>query len=285
MTLQQAQQQLRFQLNHLYSDTESNNIADWVMQYITGLPRIDRVVNKKIPLLPAQSEQLDRIQKQLLDHKPIQYILNESWFYGMKLYVDENVLIPRPETEELVDWVVKEVKAAGKTELAILDIGTGTGCIPLAIKKALPGCEVYGLDISEGALTVARKNAQLQGLSVHFMHFDILSRTIPEQFPRFGIIVSNPPYIPLSDKDSMADNVVKYEPWLALFVENEDPLVFYREILLFAENNLKEEGWIYFEIHERLGDHLRELVDNTSFKHFQLVKDLQGKNRLLRIQK
>lgn len=285
MTLQQAQQQLRFQLNHLYSDTESNNIADWVMEYITGLPRIDRVVNKKIPLLPAQVEQLDRIQKQLLDHKPIQYILNESWFYGMKLYVDENVLIPRPETEELVDWVVKEVKAAGRTELAILDIGTGTGCIPLAIKKALPGCEVYGLDISEGALTVARKNAQLQGLSVHFMHFDILSRTIPEQFPRFDIIVSNPPYIPLSDKDSMADNVVKYEPWLALFVENEDPLVFYREILLFAENNLKEAGWIYFEIHERLGDHLRELVDNTSFKHFQLVKDLQGKNRLLRIQK
>lgn len=281
MTIQQAQQQLRFQLNHIYSDAESNNIADWVMERITGLPRIDRVTNKTIPLLPAQLTQLDSIQIQLLTHKPIQYILNECWFYGMKLYVDENVLIPRPETEELVDWLVKEVKASGRSDLKILDIGTGSGCIPLAIKKALPGCEVYALDISKAALNVARKNAQLQNLAVHFFHFDIFSDNIPDQFPRFDIIVSNPPYIPLSDKSSMADNVVKFEPWLALFVDNEDPLLFYKSILQFSKAQLTEKGVIFFEVHEALGNRLYEYLKNSGMENIQLSKDLQGKDRMI----
>ncbi len=285
MTLQLAQQQLRFQLNHIYSDAESNNIADWVMEHITGLTRIDRVVNKNIPLLPAQLKQFESIQIQLLAQKPIQYALNESWFYGMKLFVDENVLIPRPETEELVDWIVKEVRTSGKTDLKILDIGTGSGCIPLAVKKSLPGCEVYGLDISEGALMVARKNAQIQDLSVHFFHFDILSGKIPDQFPRFDIIVSNPPYIPFSDKSSMADNVIKHEPWLALFVDNDDPLLFYKGILQFSRVQLNEKGFLFFEIHEAFGRQLQNYLNTLGYSNIQLKKDLQGKDRMICVRK
>ena len=285
MTIQQAQQQLRFQLNHIYSDSESNNIADWVMEHITGLPRIDRVVNKKIPLIPAQISQLASIQTQLLEHKPIQYILNECWFYGMKLFVDENVLIPRPETEELVDWVVKDVKRSGKSTLKILDIGTGSGCIPLAIKKSLPDAEVYGLDISEGALTVARKNAQMQNLSIHLLHVDILSGETPSGIPRFDIIVSNPPYIPLGDKDSMAENVLKYEPWLALFVHDADPLKFYKSITDFSKGNQSEKGLLYFETHEHYAPVIAKFLINQNYKEVETRDDLQGKTRFVRAQR
>ncbi|MEP6748629.1 MAG: peptide chain release factor N(5)-glutamine methyltransferase [Bacteroidota bacterium] len=284
MTIHEASQQLRFQLFHIYDEREADNITDMVMDNITGWKKIDRVVNKTVRLTGTQEKMMDDYTKALLDHKPLQYVLHESWFYGMCLYVDENVLIPRPETEELVDWLVKGIAnltlVAGKS---ILDIGTGSGCIPLAIKKTLPGAAVHSCDISEGALNVAKKNAADQKLGIHFHLLDILSQTDRDQLPLFDIIISNPPYIPHKDKTAMAANVLQYEPHLALFVEDSDPLIFYKAIADFAKNHLAENGSIYLEIHEDMANPLVDLYKQKGFPNIELKKDLQGRDRMVRV--
>lgn len=280
MTIHEGQQQLTIRLYEIYPDREARNIADLVMEKLTGWTRIDRVVNKQVPLRNDQVKELQAFGDQLLQHRPVQYVLNEAWFAGMALYVDEDVLIPRPETEELVEWITAE-SAAGEKALKILDIGTGSGCIPLALKKKWPAADVHAIDISEGALRVARKNASAQNLDVHFHLFDILS---PEEFPlgSFDVIVSNPPYIPLSDKEQMRDNVLKFEPWLALFVENDDPLCFYKAIAVFGRRYLKQGGSLFFEIHEEAGESVTELLKSAGYHSIQLRNDMQGKDRMIR---
>jgi len=266
---------LKFQLFHLYDEREAGNITDLVMEHITGWKKIDRVVNKIVPLSAAQTKTLNAYTLALLDHTPVQYVLHEAWFYDMRLYVDESVLIPRPETEELVDWVVHDTR---NLELGIrhsaLDIGTGSGCIPLAIKKKLPALDVYACDISEAALNTAKKNAIDQQLSVHFHLLDILSPGDRDQLPMFDIIVSNPPYIPQKDKDTMAANVLQYEPALALFVADDDALLFYKAIADFAATHLNKNGAIYLEIHEDKGESVINLYRQRNFSNIELRKDM-----------
>ena len=288
MTIQDAGRHLLSQLSAIYDDREAANIAAWVMEHLTGWTRIDRVVNKDVALTAPQRRQLDNYTTALLAHKPVQYVLHEAWFYGMKLYVDENVLIPRPETEELVDWIVKEASSpgvAGSNPVfpTILDIGTGSGCIALGLKKGLPGAEVHALDVSPGALATANRNATEQKLGITLHEVDFLSEQARAALPPFDIIVSNPPYIPVRDKATMAANVLNHEPHLALFVANNDPLQYYKAIAAFAKKHLNPGGAVYMEIYEEAGNTVLELFRQSGFVHTILKEDLQGKNRMVKV--
>lgn len=275
MTLQQAQQQLKEQLTTIYDSREAGNIADWVMENLTGWSKVDRLMHKQDELSNVQL--LEKYTQELLTHKPVQYVLHESWFCGLKLYVDESVLIPRPETEELVEWISKEAK--GKI---ILDVGTGSGCIPVALKKQLPQTVVYACDVSAKALQVAMKNASLHNTIINFVQLDFLHPSSWSMLPRVDILVSNPPYIPLKDKDSMNPNVVDHEPHIALFVQDNDPLIFYNAIADFAKFNLLPGGCIFVEIHEELAKAVEELFSNKGFSQTVIRKDMQGKERMVR---
>lgn len=295
MTIHEARQYLAMQLNPVYEDREAANIADWVMEHLTGLKKIDRIIHKETPLSATQISLLESYTASLLNHKPVQYVLHEAWFYGLRFYVDENVLIPRPETEELVEWVVEEsriqypgsrsthyVAAPAASGPRILDIGTGSGCIPIALKHHLPAAAVYACDVSAGALQVAQKNAQDLGTAVQFFQVDILQRMNWPSLPEVDVIVSNPPYIPVKDKATMRANVLQHEPHLALFVEDDDPLLFYRTIAGFASRHLRPGGKVYVEIHEDLGPATSALFAGSGFSDVVLKKDLQGKDRMVR---
>ena len=296
MTFYEAQQQLQTTLIELYDDREAANIADWVMEHVTGLRKIDRIMHKQSPLAADKVARLQAYTQELLTHKPVQYVLHEAWFCGMPFYVDEQVLIPRPETEELVDWIVsdvgrKEVEAGskkyevGKTaatpQFRILDIGTGSGCIPVSLKKKLPQAEVFACDVSEGALAVAARNAAAQQTAINFLQVDFLDTESWSALPEVDIIVSNPPYIPERDKQTMLQNVLAYEPHLALFVPDNDALVFYEAIASFAQRTLPEHGCVFVEIHEDLGQQTKELFESKGFS-VEVKKDFQGKNRMVR---
>lgn len=298
MTLHEAQQQLTTSLYSLYDNREAANIADWVIEHVTGMRKIDRIMHKQSPLPPEQLTQIQQHTRELLTHKPVQYVLHEAWFYGMAFYVDENVLIPRPETEELVEWVVEEVRgqkseAGGQKNedssyilpptsyFSILDIGTGSGCIPISLKKKLPYTEVYACDVSEQALAVASKNAATQQTPVQFLQIDFLNTNTWPALPAVDIIVSNPPYIPHHNQNTMLQNVLAYEPHLALFVPNEDPLVFYNAIARFAKEKLRPGGSIFVEIHEDMGEQTKALFELNGFVAF-IKKDLQGKDRMVK---
>lgn len=218
--------------------------------------------------------------KDLQKNRPVQYVAGKTWFYGLEIGVAEGVLIPRPETEELVDWVVKkEFNAA-----VFLDIGTGSGCIPLSIKKSIPNAKVYGADISEVALNIARKNAQNLNLAVNFIDLDILTATAPFEDENLEVIISNPPYIPVEDKKQMALNVLDFEPGLALFVPNESPLIFYEAIADYGVRNLVKNGRLYFEIHESFGAETIAMLKQKGYQNIELQQDLQGKDRMIRAQ-
>ena len=296
MTIHDAGRQLFFQLSHVYDEREAKNISDWVMENITGWSKIDRAINKTVPLSAPQLHLLETYTAGLVAHKPVQYVLHEAWFCGMKLYVDENVLIPRPETEELVEWIIDEARNAksmgpgfgSQRDHAnipaprILDIGTGSGCIALGLKKGIPGAEVHGYDISAGALEVARLNAAEQHLPIELCRLDFLDEQARNELPAFDILVSNPPYIPVKDKATMAANVLNHEPHLALFVANNDPLRYYKAIAAFAMGHLNPGGAIYMEIYEEAGQTVLDLFRHAGFAHTQLKKDLQGKNRMVK---
>jgi len=202
----------------------------------------------------------------------------------MKFYVDKNVLIPRPETEELVDWLVKDSKSELK-HFRILDVGTGSGCIAITLKKKLPDVEMWACDISDGALTVARMNADKFETAIDFVGLDFLNAAERKQLPKFDIIISNPPYVPQKDKDPMKKNVLDFEPHLALFVADENPLIFYDAIADFSKKHLNPAGHIYLEIHEELGDGVKKIFEDEKFGSVEIRKDLQGKNRMVKVQK
>jgi release factor glutamine methyltransferase len=277
MTVHEAQQQLLTSLYDLYDNREAANIADWVMEHITGMRKIDRIMHKQSPLSPDRVAKLEQYTRELLANKPVQYVLHEAWFCGMPFYVDEHVLIPRPETEELVEWVVEE--AGNKT--SILDIGTGSGCIPVSLKKKLPQVKVYSCDVSSPALMVAAKNAAAQNITVHYIQADFLDASTWPRLPSVDIIVSNPPYIPNNNQHSMLPNVLAYEPHLALFVPNEDALVFYDAIARFAQQKLLPGGCIFVEIHEDLGEKTKSLFESKGFVA-EVKKDFQGKDRMVK---
>lgn len=290
MTIHEAQQQLLFKLYNIYDNREAAAITNMVMENITEWKKIDRVVNKNTPLSLPKIELLKKYTEELLSHKPVQYVLHEAWFAGMKFYVDEHVLIPRPETEELVDWVVREVgsgMADGRWAMiekpfTILDIGTGSGCIPIALKKKLPYAEIYSCDISEAALYVAKQNAIYNNADIHFMHLDFINQKERSSLPPFNIIVSNPPYIPMKDKETMHQNVISYEPHLALFVEDRDPLIFYEATADFSKKKLQANGKIFVEIHEEQAPHIKKLFSLKGFSEIEIKNDMQGKERMIK---
>jgi release factor glutamine methyltransferase len=281
MTIQQASQQLLFQLYHIYDEREAKNIADLVMEHITEWKKIDRVMNKQVPLSKPKEELLNDIIRQLLDYKPVQYILKEAWFGDMPLFVNEHVLIPRPETEELVKWVTEDLKPEQNNKL-LLDVGTGSGCIAVTLKRKMPETRVFACDISNEALQVAKMNAAAFQASLDFYQCDFLNAEERNQLPDVDVIVSNPPYIPVNEKDSMIKQVIEYEPHVALFVNDNDPLIFYEAIAAFARRKLKAGGKIYVEIHEDLEPAVKQLFLKNRFAEVDSRKDLQGKYRMMR---
>jgi len=210
--------------------------------------------------------------------QPIQYLTGEAHFYGLTFKVNPSVLIPRPETEELVDLVIKTVKKSGNNCATLLDIGTGSGCIAISLKFHLPKTEVFGLDTSSAALVIARFNAEAHNAEVYFIEADILTY---EQDNKYDVIVSNPPYIRELEKAGMHEQVLSHEPHLALFVSNEEPLIFYKAIARFAKNQLNQDGQLFFEINEYLGQETVAMLHEAGFSSVQLLKDMQGKDRMI----
>ncbi len=220
--------------------------------------------------------------KRLLKDEPVQYILGEAEFYGFRFDISSNVLIPRPETEELVDWIITSHK---DDEGSLVDICTGSGCIAISIARSLLQFSVKGLEVSDGALDVAIKNNQKLSANVEFKKFDALNSNEYAQLCNSSVWVSNPPYIPHRDKSLMSNNVLEYEPHIALFVEDDDPLIFYRLISENAAVYLRNGGWLYFEIHEDNAEGVEDLFNKSGFVNIEMRKDLQGKPRMMRGQK
>lgn len=288
MTIIEAQQELIQRLTPIYDKREARNIADMVMESITGYKKSERIIHKTSSLNNELSERLEKYIIDLEKQKPVQYVLKEAWFYGMNFYVDENVLIPRPETEELVNWVVEEIHSSESVgwnrRTIILDVGTGSGCIPISLKKAIPSTEVWGCDVSELALNVARINSAKLGHLVDFQGLDFLDPVQRNQLPHVNILVSNPPYVPEKDKESMHPNVLKYEPHIALFVPDNDPLIFYRAIADFGLHRMHKDGIIFIEIHEDLAPALEDLFTSSGYSRIEVRRDMQGKERMMKIQ-
>ena len=280
MTVQQATFFLLNQLRSIYSDGEASSMTDWVMEKITGSKKTERMLYKNEGLQPDEVRKLQEITSRLLKHEPVQYILNEAWFCGLKFYVDQHVLIPRPETEELVEWIISNCKFPVDT-LRILDIGTGSGCIPVSLKRRIRKAEVWSCDVSANALVVAKKNAESLGTELKLLHLDFLDQNNWSQLPLFDIIVSNPPYVPEKDKSEMQPNVLEYEPPTALFVPDNDPLLFYNAIAEFGKTHLHPGGTIFFEIHENLGEAVSTLLRSQGYLT-ELKKDMQQKDRMLK---
>lgn len=257
---------------------EVKRFFEFLCEAWLGLRKSDLILNPDQEL--SESEILKFLYgiKDLKKNKPVQYVAGLTWFYGLEIGVSEGVLIPRPETEELVDWIVKDYSNA----LFIADVGTGSGCIPLALRSNLPNAKVLGLDISVVALEIASKNASKLNLEVDFSEFDALNWYQYKFEDKFDVIVSNPPYIPHSDKELMHENVLLFEPELALFVPNDSPLLFYQAIADFANSNLKIGGALFFEIHESFGEDTLKMLQNKGFSNLELRQDLQGKDRMIK---
>ena len=282
MTIEEARKQIVAGVKDIYVDEEAANIAELLLEYLTKLPRIERVIKKDEELSKEQEKLLQPFILRLQDHEPIQYIINEAWFAGMKFYVDKSVLIPRPETEELAEWVIKEVKMQN-AKYKILDVATGSGCIAIALKKNISNAEVWACDISDEALNVARMNADSLQTAIDFVPLDFLDTEQRKQLPMVDVIVSNPPYVPEKEKNEMRKNVLNFEPSTALFVPDNDPLVFYSAIADFGREKLHSNGYIYVEIHEDMREAIKNLFQIKGFSSIETKKDLQEKNRMVRV--
>ena len=285
ITVQQAYEQLRQQLQSIYDQREAAAVSAAVILHITGLNNSGRIIHKHKPFTPGQELDYKNITAALLQHQPLQYVLHEAHFYGMHLYVDESVLIPRPETEELVDWIIDKLNtkySINNIQYSMLDIGTGSGCIAIALKKHLSFANVHAIDISEKALAIAKKNADAQANGVQFHLLDILNENLWQMLPMFNVIVSNPPYITQKEKSDMHNNVLQYEPHTALFVREEQPLLFYEKIAAFGLQHLHNNGLLFFEINEAYGTAMIELLAAKGYQNIELRKDMQGKDRIIK---
>ncbi len=267
------QQQITLKGDH----DEIQSILYLITEDVLGLSRAEIVAEKSILLPDIQQKSLSNIIKRVNAHEPIQYILGSTYFYGRKFKVNSSVLIPRPETELLIEEVLKEIDPF--TPGTILDIGTGSGCIAITLAKELPEKRVLAVDISEDALAVAQENASNLNASVEFHKLNALTDVFP--FPELDIIVSNPPYVTLSEKASMKKNVTEYEPHVALFVPDDDPMIFYNAITTKAFSLLKARGKVFVEINEKFGNSVAAVFRNAGFASTRIVKDLQGKDRIV----
>lgn len=272
-------------LAELYGVEEAGSIAWLVIGFVCRINRTQYLNNKNNILSEEELATFYNMLSDLRKGVPVQYLIGETEFYGSVFKVNPAVLIPRPETEELVDWVLKDLKAdkPAREGLKLLDIGTGSGCIPITIKKYLPGLKVSAVDVSCEALAVAKENAQLNDTEVKFIQDDMLNPVA--EWNKFSVITSNPPYVTLAEKMQMHVNVLNYEPHLALFVPQDDPLIFYKAIARFADHHLEAGGLLYLEINENLGQETISLLKASGFKDIELRQDLRDRDRMIKARK
>ena len=245
------------------------------------LKRIDISIKSEMIITNHTFEYFEMVIERLLNYEPIQYILGSTLFFGSDFIVNKEVLIPRPETEELISWVLEQLDP--DKSIKILDVGTGSGCIAISLAKQLPRADVHAMDICLGALSIAKKNAEANGVVIQFIEASILDWESQDLF--FDVIISNPPYVRKSEKEMMSPNVLNHEPHLALFVENNNPLLFYKAIVEMSKRNLTSQGLIYFEINEYLAEETKSLFSSTFFEAVQLKRDIFSKYRMLRARK
>jgi release factor glutamine methyltransferase len=288
MTTEQCYKDFLNELGKIYEKNEAANISDWVFENVTGQKRHERRVHKNENVSNDNFRRLQKYLSELMTHEPVQYVLSEAWFYKMKFYVNEYVLIPRPETEELVEWITKEVRSTvyglRNKELEILDIGTGSGCIPISLNSKLRNIQITSIDISGEALKVASKNAEALHAEINFVQLDFLNEKFWDTLTRYDVIVSNPPYIPENEREKLDKNVALFEPAIALFVPDDNPLIFYGKIAEFAQLHLNANGQIYVEIHEHYSKEVKEIFTKNNFKT-EIKNDMYGKARMIRASK
>jgi len=272
--------QYKIELESIYGDDEAEALFSLAAEHVLGLSPAKLRMVKDTSLTFINLQKLLSILNDLKIGKPIQHILGVAHFYGGIFEVNSHVLIPRPETEELVDWIIQDHKLSEAHHAKLLDIGTGSGCIPISLKKHLPDFEVFSIDVSAEALEVANRNAQAIDVEVKFIESDILDYKTDL---KFDIIVSNPPYIRELEKLEMHNNVLMNEPHLALFVSNDNPLVFYEAIADLSIQNLNPKGSLYLEINEYLSKETIDMLNAKGFKNITLTKDMQGKDRMIRV--
>ncbi len=279
MLLKEFRNRFNKELSEVFPQTEIDSFFFLLIEKELDLQRIDLVINTQLSISEDKFKYLYNALSRLKSQEPIQYILGETEFYGLPFKVTKNTLIPRPETEELVEWIIDEAKREKRKEknISILEIGTGSGCIPISLAKNLANITISSIDISKNALAIAEENALLNKVKVNFIKQDILStKELPQQY---DIIVSNPPYVRELEKEEIQPNVLENEPHLALFVDDNNPLLFYSKIAELAKNHLKENGELYFEINQYLGEETVEMLSEKGFKT-ELRKDLFGNNRM-----
>jgi release factor glutamine methyltransferase len=278
-TIYNIKQDIKNSLSSIYDKREIQSFIYIIFEYVLNYAKIDTVINKNKEIAEDKCEKIYSILERLKKEEPIQYILGETEFYDLTFNVNESTLIPRGETEELVQLVINENR---DKKISILDIGTGSGCIAISIAKNLPLAKVSALDISEKAIETAKTNAERNEVEVNFFLEDILNRKHTHE--KYDLIVSNPPYICNSEKTLMQTNVLDYEPHTALFVDDNNPLIFYKEIALFAKENLSDNGLLYFEINEALAKEMKEMLENYSYKNIEIIKDINDRDRIVKAQ-
>ncbi len=271
-------------LNSSFSEREISFFYKESIKKRLKISDSDLLLQKEIRLSESDLLFFRSVVKRLQNKEPFQYIIGETFFYDLVIRCDERALIPRPETEELVDWIINSIDSSKSHK--IIDMCTGTGCIALALKSKLTSSKVIATDLSQEALALAKKNAMLLNLGVDFIEENALVNDSDNfEMNSLDVIVSNPPYIPMKDKSSMEKNVLDFEPHMALFVSDENPLIFYRAIAEKANSLLIPSGYLFFEIHEEYGNQTKELVESLGFVEVELKLDLQGKYRMLRAKK
>ena len=261
---------------------EAGQQAYWLLEALYGKSRTDVILDSSLQLEPQEKDALEKLLQRLEAHEPIQYVLGEAPFFRHVFRLNSAVLIPRPETEELVELICR--RHSRERGLQLLDIGTGSGCIAISLALCLPEARVSALDVSAAALEVAQENARLLGADVRFFHENIL-KAYPAELPPLDVVVSNPPYVRELEKSLMKPNVMNWEPHTALFVTDADPLLFYRRIASLAAQQLKEGGWLYFEINEAYGQEVATLLEGLGFAGVEVLQDLHGKDRMVQAQK
>jgi release factor glutamine methyltransferase len=283
MTIDEANRQFISSLGSIYDEREASSITSLVMENLTGMSKSLRVIHKQDALPQALILRVRQYLNELMQHRPVQYVLGEAWFAGLRFYVDENVLIPRPETEELLDWILADLPSAVPSDFKILDIGTGSGCIPVSLGKKRPDIQPLACDISLPALDIARRNSAAHGVPVAFSACDIRDEDSWGKWPSLDLMVSNPPYIPEMQKARMDRHVKNFEPGLALFVPDEDPILFYKAIGNFSKKKLLKGGKLFLEIHHDFSKEIRQWYGEHGFST-ELRQDFSGKNRMLKAQ-
>jgi release factor glutamine methyltransferase len=290
MKIKEYRTQFIQELTPIYDAGEAESFFYLILEEQHQLKRIDLALHTDLVFSEAEIVVWNSILEQLKQEIPVQYLLGKTSFYGLDFEVNENVLIPRPETEELVEWILESQKSKVESQkVKILDIGTGSGCIAISLAKNIPNAQVFAIDVSEKALATAKKNAERNAVEVTFINqniLDVVSLSDPEISreglgQQFDIIVSNPPYVRNLEKEEIKKNVLDNEPHLALFVEDNDALIFYKKIAELAQKNLSENGQLYFEINQYLGKEMVDLLEKMNFKNIELRKDIYGNDRMV----